>query len=146
MSELLYDVDQRIRHRSPRWLADGLVALDIPEATVSDYSLTSLGNLKRVDGVIDWAQDRAVGAEQKLARAVGRDRLPGSHVVNGAVDTTQGLFWEVYRFAQRIAIQIVDDTLLSGIEDRTDRAINTWRKQPAEVIATAPDRNESTTH
>ena len=127
--------DLKIRRISPRWLSDAVRALNVPETTLTDYSYTSLGNMKRVDGVIDWTQQRGLALDRRIAHAVGRETLPGSGAVHGTIDTAQRGFWEIYRFAQRVAIQVVDETVLSGIEDQTDRTVNTWHTLPAELPA-----------
>jgi hypothetical protein len=116
-------------------MAEGAQALDVSGVALSDYSLTSLGNLKRADGTIDWVQNRGRSLGQTLAREVGGTNVPGSKQVHGTVDTVQGTFWEIYRFAQRVVVQLLDETVLNGIENQSDQAINAFRRLPAEEAA-----------
>lgn len=132
------EVDQRVRRSRKHWVVEGAQALNIPEATVGDYSFTSLGNLKRVDGVIDWAQERTQNLDAKISAPAGRTHTPGSRTIHKAIDSSQLAFWEVYRFAQRVAIEILDETLLSGIENGTDKMLNAFNRLPDEVIVDDP--------
>src|SRR5262249_55607134 len=51
-------VDTRAAHSSRPWVGDGVRALNVPQVTLSDYSPTSVGNIKRVDEMVDWLQER----------------------------------------------------------------------------------------
>lgn len=125
--------EMSVRHRGPDWAAEAVSVLDISGLSLADYSVTSLGNLDRVDSAVDWLQKQSLGIDGRLARPVGRDHLPGVPHVHRAIDSVQGAFWEVYRFGQRIVVELVDETLLNGLENRTDRTINAFRAIPAEV-------------
>ncbi len=127
--------DLRVRQVKNEWVADTAAALNISDATVSDYSLTSPGNIKRVDGVIDWFQERGREIDARISERVGRERTPRPRLLNQAIDATQYGFWEVFRFAQRFVVQLLDETVLNGIENTTDRAANTLRRVPAEIVA-----------
>ncbi|NOX57002.1 MAG: sulfatase-like hydrolase/transferase [Planctomycetes bacterium] len=133
VSDFVDRTDQHLRRRSPPWLADLLLAADVPDTTVGDYSVTSLGNLKRIDAAVDWLQERGLAIDRELAALTGQDRLPGSRTVHATLDRGQAAFWELYRFAQRMGVEIVDEWLLRGIEDQTDRAVNAWTTLPAEI-------------
>jgi len=135
LSDVVDRVDQRLRRASPEWLGDLILAANVPDATVMDYSVTSLGNLKRIDAAVDWLQQRGLAVDRKLAAWTGRERLPGSPAVQATVDGGQAAFWELYRFVQRIGVEIVDERLLRGLEDQTDRAVNVWTTLPAEISA-----------
>ncbi len=125
--------DQRVRHAGFDWVTEGAHVLHVPDTVLSDYSLTSLGNLKRADGLVDWAQQRTRNLDARVAKKVGRSSLPGSDKIHRTVDNSQVGFWELYRFAQRVVIEVVDETILSGLEDGTDKAINAFRSIPSEV-------------
>jgi len=127
-------VDARMRRASFRPLGEAAEALDVGQVTVGDYSLNSLGNMKRVDGTVDWVQKRGADLGRGLARPAGRTSLPGERVVHGAVDGAQAGFWEVYRFVQRVVVEVLDENILNGIENGTDRVLNQNRRQPAEVV------------
>jgi hypothetical protein len=55
-------------------------------------------------------------------------------LVNKAVDNTQWWLWDGYRFVQRVGGALLDEKLLNGIQDTTDRSLNYFRLQPAEII------------
>ena len=126
--------DDRGRRSRHKWVSEGATAVNVPELSVGDYSATSLGNLRRANGVIDWFQQRGKELDRKLAGPIGRTQLPTTRVVHKTIDTAQDGFWEVYRFAQRVVIEVLDEMILNGIENGTDRAINGFRRLPAEVI------------
>ncbi len=134
VTQFVEHVDERVRHSGADWAAEGAQALDIPDVALGDYSLTSLGNLKRVDGAVDWVQQRSLNLDRRVARRVDRKYLPGTRLVHSSVDHVQRGFWELYRFAQRVIVQVLDETILNGIEDATDRAINAGRSLPSEII------------
>ena len=126
--------DTRARQaRCPR-LAQAADALNVSQITLGDYSFSSLGNMQRIDGAVDWVQNRGAEVERKVARPLGRDSLPGTPIVHGIVDGAQDGFWELYRFAERVIVGLLDETVINGIENNTDRAINSFHRQPAEVI------------
>ena len=126
--------DLRARQVKYGWVADGAAVFNISDASVADYSLTSTGNIKRVDGVIDWFQERGREIDTRIGERVGRVRTPRSRLLNQAIDATQFGFWEVFRFAQRIVVQLLDETVLNGVENSTDKAVNTLRRVPAEIV------------
>ncbi len=127
-------VEQQGRHVEQGWVAEGVQAINVSGVTLGDYSPTSLGNMKRVDGAVDWVQNRVLAADHQIARPLGREHLPGATVFHGAIDGTQNGFWEAYRFAQRVLIEVLDESILSGLEDRTDGLVNGLRRQPAETL------------
>lgn len=126
-------IDRRVNHVDKVWVANGASALNLPEVTLSDYSLTSVGNLKRADGAIDWVQERGTRLDGKLAEPIGRRSVLGTRASNKVVDTAQGAVWEVYRFAQRIIAELLDDVVLNGVENSVDSTINVLRATPAEI-------------
>ena len=50
------------------------------------------------------------------------------------MDLTQAGFWELWRYTQRIIVQVLDETILNGIEDNADRTMNSLRAKPAEIV------------
>src|SRR4029077_10954802 len=58
MSVTVDAVDRRAAHSRRAWVGDGVRALNVPEVSLSDYSPASIGNMKRVDQVVDWLQER----------------------------------------------------------------------------------------
>ncbi|MGE5192507.1 MAG: alkaline phosphatase family protein, partial [Deltaproteobacteria bacterium] len=127
-------VDQRAAHSKRPWVGDGVRALNVPQVTLSDYSLTSVGNMKRVDSVVDWLQDRGTRLDDKLSVRTRHRTVLGAPATNSVIDAVQGGFWEVYRFGSRIGVQLIDEMLLNGIENGVDSTINAFRATPAEVI------------
>jgi hypothetical protein len=107
---------------------------DVPGLVWWDYNLTSVGNLKRADRAVDWAQERNKSLHRKFADDAGRSPVPGHHLLHGMVDCTQEGFWDVYRFSQRLLVQVLDETVLNCLENSVDRAINKFDQLPAEVI------------
>ncbi len=135
-------VEHRIRTSNQAWLAEGVQALNVSGAAVGDYSMTSLGNLQRADGAIDWVQGRGKEVDARIANLSGREELPLSNQLNAGVDALQAGVWETYRFAQRVTAQLLDEMLLNSIENRTDQAINTFRRSPAEIIVRPTELGE----
>jgi hypothetical protein len=127
-------VDRRAAHSRRPWIGDGMRALNVPEVSLSDYSPTSLGNMKRVDEVVDWLQERGTRLDDKLATRAHHRTVLGAPATNTVIDGVQAGFWETYRFAQRIGVQLLDEVLLNGIENGVDSSINAFRTTPAEVI------------
>ena len=127
-------IDWSMRHSNRDWLAGLAYALDIGNVTVSDSELSSTGNMKRVDRSVDWLQARMQNADRRLAGLFGQSHTPGTRLLHGTVDWTQSAFWDGYRFGQRLLMCALDEKLLNSIENTTDRAINSFRQQPAEVL------------
>jgi hypothetical protein len=131
--------DARARRAKSPQVAEAAQAFDAAQVTVGDYTVRSLGNMKRIDGTVDWVQNRGMEVERKVASPIGRESLPGTAIAHGIVDVAQIGFWEVYRFAQRVIVGVLDETVLNGIENTTDRAINRFDRQPAEIVVPSPD-------
>lgn len=131
--------DHRLRNETYPWIGEAVEVVDLPGTTIGDYSITSLGNLKRVDRAVDWLQHRLQDTDGAIARQLGRSQLPGSQPLHNTIDAAQWGVWEIYRFAQRVVVQAVDETLINSVENGADRAINHFRSQPAEIIVDAPD-------
>jgi hypothetical protein len=102
--------------------------------TLSDYNFYSAGNLRRVNGAVDWLQERGTRLDDKLATKTRHRTVLGSPATNTVIDTVQGSVWELYRFSQRIVMRILDEAVLNGIEDGVDSTVNSFRMTPAEVI------------
>lgn len=135
MAVTVDSVDRRAAHSRRPWVADGVRALNVPEVSLSDYSLTSVGNMKRVDHAIDWLQERGTRLDNKLSAKTHHRTVLGSPVTNSVIDSVQAGVWEVYRFGGRIGVELLDEVLLNGIENGVDSTINKFRSTPAEVIA-----------
>lgn len=127
-------VDRRAAHSRRTWVGDGVRALNVPEVSLSDYSPTSLGNMKRVDQVVDWMQERGTRLDDKLATRTHHRTVIGAPATNTVIDSVQSGFWETYRFSQRVGVQLLDEVLLNSIENGVDSSINVFRSTPAEVI------------
>lgn len=128
-------VDSRLGHNRHNWVGDGVQALNVPGVSLSDYSLTSVGNMRRVDRAVDWVQERGTRLDDKLANKARRRTILGAPVTNTVIDTVQGSFWEVYRFSQRLIVQLLDEVVLNSVENGVDATINSVRSTPAEVLA-----------
>lgn len=150
LSPLPYDgptltamVDQaelQARRTRRDWVSEGSRALNVSEVTLGDYSLTSLGNMKRIDGAVDWVQRRSQDLDRRLAEPIGETHIPGSRTLHRTIDVTQMGFWELYRFAQRVIIQVLDETVINGIENGVDHTVNSFRRIPPEVLVEDPGR------
>jgi predicted AlkP superfamily pyrophosphatase or phosphodiesterase len=125
-------VDRKARRAERPWVRDAAPAVNMPGVALADYSLTSLGNLKRADEALNWLQTRSERLDQALAAPVGRTSVIATPVANRAVDGVQGTFWELYRFAQRLLVEILDETILNGVENGVDAGLNATRATPAE--------------
>jgi hypothetical protein len=132
VSDAFDHVDRYCRDHCRAWFAQAVAVVDAPGIAVSDYSLTSIGNLKRADRAVDWLQARNKNLHAKLSRT-GEPRTPGHRAAHHIVDETQESVWEVYRFAQRLLVQVLDETVLNSVENGVDRAINTFHQLPSEV-------------
>ncbi len=126
--------EQKLRWSGIPAIVDAEDALDVSTTTIGDYSPTSVGNVKRMDGVINWVQDRATAIDSLIARPLGRENTPGTELVNKAVDRAQWWIWETYRFSQRIAGGFLDEKVLNTVEDRADKNLNRFRLLPAEIV------------
>lgn len=124
----------QFRHSSIPLISQAADALDVSTTTIGDYSFTSAGNIKRIDGTIDWIQHRVNEIDGAVARQFGADQSPGVAAANKLVDGAQWWFWDAYEFGQRVMGEWVDERVLNGIEDTTDRGLNQSRMQPAEMI------------
>ncbi|MBL8849043.1 MAG: alkaline phosphatase family protein [Planctomycetaceae bacterium] len=112
---------------------------DVPGVALADYSVTSQGNLQRMDRAIDWVQNAGESIDQKLAAPIKRETLPLTRPINRSIDAAQQGFWELYRFGQRTAIKVVDEIVLNGVEDSTGRVLNAMDPIPNEVRLSAED-------
>lgn len=126
--------DARLGHNSHPWIGAGVQALNVPGVTLSDYSFTSVGNMRRVDSAVDWVQERGTRLDDKLSTKARKRSVLGAPVTNTVIDTVQGSFWELYRFAQRLIVQLLDEVVLNNIENGVDATVNSVRSTPAEVI------------
>jgi arylsulfatase A-like enzyme len=138
VNQTVEKADRRIAHSRRPWLGEGVQALNIPGVSLADYSPTSTGNLKRMDGAVDWLQERGTRLDGKLATKTNHRTVLGAPIANALIDGVQYSFWEVYRFAQRIIAEVLDETILNGVENGVDATINTFRSTPAEIIVDDP--------
>ena len=123
--------DARFRNTDREWIAEGVRVLNVSEASVSDYSTSSLGNMQRASGMVDWLQDRGTALDRRF---MGHDESRVNQVVNRVLDGAQDGFWEAYRYGQRVAVKAIDETLLNGMENIADRTINSLDREPSEII------------
>jgi arylsulfatase A-like enzyme len=126
--------EAKLRRSGIPALRDAEDSLDVSTTTIGDYSPTSLGNLKRMDGVVQWIQNRATAIDSAAARPLGRENTPGTVFVNKAVDKTRWWLWEGFRFGSRLAGELLDEKVLSGIENSIDKNLNRFRLEPAEIV------------
>ncbi len=126
--------ERRWRNAMPRWAGEATPVLDISGTAIGDYNWYSAGNLQRISRGVDWMQARAESADEQAQELLGYDSNPANAVLQSAVDQTQGAFWDVYRFTQRVMMKVLDETMLNGVENTTDRVLNSRRQIPAEVI------------
>ena len=133
MTRTVESADSHLRNSDRRWVGEGVEAFNVSGVSLADYCLTSSGNLKRADSLVDWTQNRLRETDRRLAHQLGRKDIPGSRLVHGTIDTTQAAYWEIYRFAERVVVQVIDETILNGIEDGATRAINRYQAVPAEI-------------
>jgi hypothetical protein len=133
VSDTLDHVDRYCRDHCREWFAQAVAVADAPGLAVWDYNLTSIGNLKRADRAVDWMQARNKNLHAKYSRPTASRRF-GQGLGHCVVDSTQASVWEVYRFAQRILVQVLDETVLNSLENGVDRTINTFHQLPSEVL------------
>ncbi len=127
-------IDRYSRDHCKDWFAKAVAAADAPGLVWYDfYTPTSVGNMKRVDRGVDWLQDRSTCLHEKIAHHMNRDCFPGHYFLHGMVDCTQEGFWDIYRFAQRILVKVLDETVLNSLENGVDHTINKCRKLPSEI-------------
>ena len=133
MTALADKVEGFLRRRPNPLVSQGAQVPDVPGVALADYSMTSQGNLQRMDRAIDWVQHAGTAIDQRLATPLKRETLPLTRPVNRAVDAAQHGFWELYRFGQRTAIKVVDELVLNNVEDGTGRLLNAMRPVPNEL-------------
>ena len=126
--------DESARRTGVPWIAGGAGVLDLPDAAISDYSPTSSGNLHRLDRLVDWLQERLRVGDARLARPIGRTRLPGNLWLNQRVDDVQSLLRDSWRIVRNTTFGLINHVVLDGIEDHIDRVLNAGRSVPAEIV------------
>jgi hypothetical protein len=134
-------IDRRAAHARRPWVGDGVRALNVPEVSLSDYSPTSVGNIRRVDQAVDWLQERGTRLDTKIANRTHHRTVLGAPVTNTVIDSVQGGFWEAYRWVSRLGIEILDEMLLNNVENGVDASVNAFRKIPSEVVVDGPAGN-----
>ena len=128
--------ESQLRRSERPWVAQTPHALNFSEVTLGDYSFTSLGNLQRVSGTIDWVQGRSDYLTQRVGDP-GKSRPVAA--TDKAVDVGQAGFWEMYRFGQRLIVQTLDESILNGIENAVDQSVNSFGQEPAEIVVEDSD-------
>ncbi len=126
-------VDSAIRRHREEWVSEGANVFDLTNASIWDYQITSQTNMRRMNAAVDYVQRRGQDIELELADATGQRRLLGTAAMHAAIDATQIGFWNCYGYAQRVLVQALDETIIQGIENSTDRALNATRPMPAEI-------------
>jgi hypothetical protein len=121
-------------HRSPYpWLSQGARVLNAAEIALSDYAPMSQGNLWRASTAVDWAQSRAKSADAAIVGGHGDRQTKANRLANRGIDGAQHGFWEAYRLGQRVVIRAIDEKLINGVENATDRLLNAKNAVPAEI-------------
>ncbi|MFP6762241.1 MAG: hypothetical protein VB858_01445, partial [Planctomycetaceae bacterium] len=128
-------VETRLKQSDRPWVVQGAQALNMSEIALTDYSVTSLGNLQRISGTVDWIQKRSDFVTERVG-GTGKSR-PVSMFDQG-VDYGQAGFWELYRFGQRLIVQTLDESILNGAENLVDKSMNSVRQEPDEIVVPAP--------
>ena len=131
-------VDLALRHHRSEWVSESANVVDLTNATIWDYQVTSQTNLRRINAAVDYVQRREQDLEENLGDVTGQTQLPTSKLLHRSVDATQLGFWNLYGFGQRTLVQLLDETLIQGIENSTDRTLNATRPNPAEIRAVRP--------
>ena len=134
MLRRLESSDLWVRWKSNCLLGGTARAMDVSNVGLGDYTISTIGNLSRIDRGIDELQKGGCYLNHKLAGFVGRESLPGLKLVNGTIDAAQCVFRETYRYAQLVLIKVFDETALNVVEDGVDRAINVFHRVPSEVV------------
>ena len=93
-----------------------------------------MGNLQRIDGLINLVQERGKWLDKSVAGVFGRKQTPGTRQIHKVIDGAQFGFWQTYLFGQRLIMEVVDEKIISGLENQTNAAVNSFRRTPAEVI------------
>ena len=133
-----------LRHADTRAVAEFPYVLDVTGMSLADYSFTSLGNLQRFNRAIDWIQRRDHGSSQCNSGCSCQRRPSVGNGIHCMIDCTQKGAWETYRYAQRVGLKLIDETLLNSIENGADCMINAFRRQPAEILVHTPDSTSGT--
>ncbi|MFN7802919.1 MAG: alkaline phosphatase family protein [Planctomycetaceae bacterium] len=132
-------IEQGLPQKTPRpWMGEGVRALDLPGLALSDYSMTSGGNMSRANNTLDWLQGRGESIDRRISSRVNAPTVTGIPLINRGIDGVQNAFWDVYRFGQRVAVELLDEVVLNGIENNVDNLRNTGRNIPAEVLVEPP--------
>jgi hypothetical protein len=100
--------------------------------------MTSGGNMSRANNTLDWLQGRGESIDRRLSSRVNAPTVTGIPLLNRGIDGVQNAFWDVYRFGQRVAVELLDEVVLNGIENNVDNLRNTGRNIPAEVLVEPP--------
>jgi arylsulfatase A-like enzyme len=129
-------VDLALRHHRSEWVSESANVVDLTNTAIWDYQITSQTNLRRINSAVDYVQRREQELEESLGEITGQSQLPTSKLFHRSVDATQLGFWNLYGFGQRTLVQLLDETLIQGIENSTDRTLNAARPMPAEIRAT----------
>lgn len=128
-------IDLSLRRNRSEWVSESANVVDLTNTTFWDYQLTSQTNLRRINSAVDYVQHRSQDLERKLADVAEQPQIPGSRLLHGTVDTSQRGFWNLYGFAQRKLVELLDETLIQNVETAADRTLNVARPMPAEVPA-----------
>jgi hypothetical protein len=126
-------VDLTLRHHRSEWVSESSNVIDLTNATIWDYRLTSQNSPHHVDSAVGGNQRQGQVFRDQLADVLDQPSVPGLGLLSRSIDTTRYAIWGLYGFGQRNLIQLVDETLIQSLENTTDRVINAVKPMPAEV-------------
>ena len=129
------NAEGRVAHARRPAVAEGATVINLPEVSISDYSVSSQGNMQRISKAVDWVQNRSTRLDEKIARPTRHRSVLGTRFANPVIDGAQVGFWEGYRFAQRVVAEVVDERIINGFENSVDATLNMTRATPAELPA-----------
>jgi len=119
-------VDLALRHHRNEWVSDSANVIDLTNATTWD-------DQRQRDVAAGFVQHRSQNVEDEFAGATRRRTLSGIPLLSRSIGATQYGISCLYGFSQRTFVQVIDETLIQGIENSADRALNAAMPMPAEV-------------
>lgn len=115
-------------------LSDASGVANISDIAVSDYSPTSVGNLYRIDRLIDWAQRPTQYDTSSANSNTSTDTALPLSALHLGIDRLQDIARSLVALGFRWTVQILDDQLATSLEYAADRVLNVNRHVPAERV------------